>query len=736
MSEFFERSPLVTLSDIADLTGLSRSAVSNWRRRFDDFPPPDAGTPSNPQFRLSAVTRWLEAHPGLGGREPSQADAAVVRLWAALNAHRGRIPAELGVEALLSLVTWQHLLRRHTDGVSESPLAVTGPADGREVNQAWRHAIHRYESAHPQHAGLFDPLADIDPVVLADLTPAARMLAASDNDAALFEDLLERHRRASGRSRSEWSTSPELAKLLVDLADPIHGRVYDATAGIGELLVTAANAAERPVELLGQELDATAWRIATQRLIVHDLQARVARGDTLRHDLLPDLQADIVFIDAPAELKWTADNAFTDPRWAYGPPSGVADLAWVQHAIAHVAGDDRRAFVVVPDAAGYRRGKDTRIRAELVRSGSVEAVLGLPTNITPGTNIRRSVWVVSRPGANHHHGGQILFADPMADDAGDAGDAADALVAVYKNWRRGSAGGVLDVRWARVVPALEILGPEVELTPTRWLTPVVDEPATEVVEQLHDVVNEANTALGKIANLPELDPAALQPRFDRAPRATIRQLMEDGLITVRRGIPKGKLQTGGADGFPALTAGFFGRHGEPTTMAGPIAPDQLTRPGDIVVVTDMQIRAVVVRQKYVPVAPVHVISITPRSAALDPDYLAECLNSRWNQRFLTGSGIKHARLPQLEVVVATADEQRAVVRFLAQMRGAMDAATQLSYALTRLRDDTLQALLAGVVTVEASEVRGHENHRADDSRLHDDAWHNRADGDDRPGAHR
>src|SRR5690554_909616 len=50
----------VTAADIARLAGVTRAAVSNWRRRHDDFPSPVGGTSSSPLFALDQVREWLE----------------------------------------------------------------------------------------------------------------------------------------------------------------------------------------------------------------------------------------------------------------------------------------------------------------------------------------------------------------------------------------------------------------------------------------------------------------------------------------------------------------------------------------------------------------------------------------------------------------------------------------------------------------------------------------------------
>ncbi len=50
---------LLGINEIADLAGVSRQAVANWRSRFSDFPKPIAELKSGPVFRRSQVRAWL-----------------------------------------------------------------------------------------------------------------------------------------------------------------------------------------------------------------------------------------------------------------------------------------------------------------------------------------------------------------------------------------------------------------------------------------------------------------------------------------------------------------------------------------------------------------------------------------------------------------------------------------------------------------------------------------------------
>ena len=51
----------MTAAAIARLAGVGRAAVSNWRRRYLDFPKPVGGTATSPTFSRAEVMAWLEA---------------------------------------------------------------------------------------------------------------------------------------------------------------------------------------------------------------------------------------------------------------------------------------------------------------------------------------------------------------------------------------------------------------------------------------------------------------------------------------------------------------------------------------------------------------------------------------------------------------------------------------------------------------------------------------------------
>ena len=89
---------LVAASDIADLAGVSRSAVSNWRRRHADFPEQVAGTKSKPLYALPEVQAWLTKKDYAVERVSTEA-----KIWAAMNTLRGPYSPEQSAMIVLAL---------------------------------------------------------------------------------------------------------------------------------------------------------------------------------------------------------------------------------------------------------------------------------------------------------------------------------------------------------------------------------------------------------------------------------------------------------------------------------------------------------------------------------------------------------------------------------------------------------------------------------------------------------
>ncbi|RSN47300.1 SAM-dependent methyltransferase [Amycolatopsis sp. WAC 04197] len=309
-----EEQATVTAADIARIAGVGRAAVSNWRRRYGDFPPPVGGTASSPLFSLFAVESWLR--------------------------ERGK-----PVEISLGDRVWQRLRNLGDD------LAL-GDRVGRVGSYLSRRGVWtfspRYDDA--ELLGLLDRFAE------------------ERGPREAYEFLCERYVEAHSR---QLSVTPEpVAALMSRLIGPEPGVVLDPACGLGTLLLASGG-----TRLLGQVDDPATSCIAAHRLLLAGADMEMYGADALSMDSYEGVLADAVVCDPPFnEREWGYDELIGDPRWVYGqPPRGEPELAWVQHCLAHVKPGGLVAIRMPPAAAGRRTGR--RIRGNLLRAGALRAVV-------------------------------------------------------------------------------------------------------------------------------------------------------------------------------------------------------------------------------------------------------------------------------------------------------------------------------------------------------------------------
>lgn len=345
-----------TAAEIARLAGVTRAAVSNWRRRRSDFPAPVGGTSASPLFPLAEVRQWLEGQRE--GREVSRE----VRLWQAL---RGTYGEEM-VRALAAV--GEHLR-----------------GDAAELTD---------RTAREAVAGL----------------------AADRLPTEVMDGLVARLLESTARAALDGASTLRLARAVREFAGETSGTVFDPACGIGSLLVAVGGGAVGT--RLGQDRQAVATRVARVRaaLAANGAAAlvRVVAGDSLRADAFPDLCADLVVCEPPtAVADWGREQLLIDPRWEAGVPSrGESELAWLQHCYHHTA-PGGRAVVVLPASVAHRRS-GRRIRAELVRRGCVAAVVALPPGLAASHALPLHLWLLNRPSGPGQATGTVRMVDLSA----------------------------------------------------------------------------------------------------------------------------------------------------------------------------------------------------------------------------------------------------------------------------------------------------------------------------------
>ncbi len=268
---------------------------------------------------------------------------------------------------------------------------------------------------------------------LIDLFSGARFTGAGASKARdllgeVYEYFLEKFAKAEGKRGGEFYTPAAVVRVLVEVLEPVSGRVYDPCCGSGGMFVQTERFLEShqrnltAISVYGQELNERTWKMAKMNLAIHGLNANLGNvwGDTFARDLHPNLTgangADYVMANPPFNIKDWARNE-NDARWRFGvPPTGNANYAWIQHILSKLAPGGSAGVVMANGSMSTNSGGEGEIRAQLVEADLVSCMVALPTQLFRSTGIPVCVWFFAkdkRPGkrGSVDRSGQVLFID-------------------------------------------------------------------------------------------------------------------------------------------------------------------------------------------------------------------------------------------------------------------------------------------------------------------------------------
>lgn len=707
-------SGLLAPSDVADLAGVSRAAVSNWRRRDLKFPAPVGGTKANPLFDRADVERWLR------GRRPQQprADRASggLALWSVINGALG----DMSMHEMQTLALSVLCARKLAAGTDQEPVlrreaargrflqVVEELADAPDADHRW-HQLVSIERGSLSGRSVDRLTEDLYGVV--DTMAVEELAKAADY---VVNRVIARQGRTTGE---HGAVSSPVSRLLAEVAsagDPLDRAVaYDPACGIGEALLEfwrRSRNRER-VHLYGAEIDADYARICQQRCFLHGAAATVECGDVLVQDPLPDVIADVVLAEPPFGLQMPSGFSLADSRWAVAglPPKGDAASAWIQHVVAHLAPTGRGLVVTAlnvtsgPSSAGIRRA--------LVQRGCVEAVVALPRKLLSYTPIQTALWILRPPGRSDA-AERIMFIDASSLDLSER---LDLRMISTKDWADDNPDTL-----TTYVEAEEILSDEQSrLDPQYW---------NAVTFDLGEFENDYDTA-GSAMAFALRNIADTELTFEAIPRAartvTIRELEKQGALSIIRGgsfessqrndvadrEAEGKSwqrrlrerRAAEEDASPQVATQRMIRDGKLGPHRGqspPTVGDQqgfadtddpgnktLTKPGDILAVSG---RAVVDDVGgWLPGTGVSRVTVDRRQ--LEPHYIADCMNGTWNQRAgLTPSASVPIR--DLEIPLVSLEDQQRLAKEFQDIRELASYGRLLATAADGLISGRLEAI--------------------------------------------
>jgi type I restriction enzyme M protein len=229
-----------------------------------------------------------------------------------------------------------------------------------------------------------------------------------------YEYLIRHFATESGKSKGQFYTPAEVSRVIAQVIgiSPQNTKAattaYDPTCGSGSLLLKVAAQAGKHITLEGQEMDVTTAGLARMNMILHDFPtANIQQGNTLAAPKFRDGEQlrtyDYVVANPPFSVKtWSVGlTPEKDPfqRFAWGvPPAKQGDYAFLLHIVRSLKGTGKGACIL-PHGVLFRGNAEAVIRQQLVRSGILKGIIGLPANLFYGTGIPACIVVLDKENA-------------------------------------------------------------------------------------------------------------------------------------------------------------------------------------------------------------------------------------------------------------------------------------------------------------------------------------------------
>jgi len=272
----------------------------------------------------------------------------------------------------------------------------------------------------------------------------------------VYEYFLGQFASAEGKKGGEFYTPRCVVRLLVEMIEPLKGRVYDPCCGSSGMFVQSEEFIRQhggrigDISIFGQESNPTTWKLAKMNLAIRGIEANLGprHGDTFHNDLHADLKADFILANPPFNMSdWGGERLRDDVRWKYGiPPVGNANFAWVDYIINHLAPGGIAGFVLANGSMSSNQSGEGEIRKAIIGFDLVDCMIALPSQLFYGSPIPACLWFLARTKKNGKF--QDRRAETQFVDARKLGHLVDRvhrdlsdeevarIAATYHAWRR------------------------------------------------------------------------------------------------------------------------------------------------------------------------------------------------------------------------------------------------------------------------------------------------------------
>lgn len=252
----------------------------------------------------------------------------------------------------------------------------------------------------------------------------------SDVLGRIYEYYIGRFAIAEGSGAGQFFTPGCIVRLLVEMLEPLKGKIADLACGSGGMFVqslkfiNAHGGSKKDIAIYGQERYDGTLRLAKMNLALRDLNFQLELGDSLLNDKLPELKADYIIMNPPFNVsQWhPEDLPENDPRLfkiknSNDPVTtdGNANYMWFQTVWSHLSNNGTAGIVMANGAMTSNNKGERNVREHMLHENMVDCIVRLPDKLFLTTGIPACLFFLSktRKGNKQHRerNNEVLFID-------------------------------------------------------------------------------------------------------------------------------------------------------------------------------------------------------------------------------------------------------------------------------------------------------------------------------------
>ncbi|EPU6119341.1 type I restriction-modification system subunit M [Vibrio parahaemolyticus] len=252
----------------------------------------------------------------------------------------------------------------------------------------------------------------------------------SDVFGRIYEYFLNEFAKTEGQGGGEFFTPSALVRLITEVIEPYHGKVFDPACGSGGMFVSSAdfvsnhnkNASDQ-LSIFGQEKTGDTVRLSKMNLAVHGLQGDIREGNSYYEDPFelakgPIVdgkqhgQFDYVMANPPFNVNEIQKDRLEDDkkRFPYGMPrNDNGNYLWIQMFYTALNETGRAGFVMA-NSASDARGSELEIRQKLIEDDGVDVMVAVSSNFFYTVTLPCALWFLDKNKPAHNKD-KVLFID-------------------------------------------------------------------------------------------------------------------------------------------------------------------------------------------------------------------------------------------------------------------------------------------------------------------------------------